>query len=187
LRSKECYTHVIGLDLSLTEPGWALYNVDSKEFTYGVIDVAKFKGMFRIQEILDGVSDLFDNIKSYEDVLLVLEGYSFGSKGAAIINLGELGGVIRHWLWQNTVTYVEVPPTTAKKFLTGSGASGKSIIIKELYKNFGIDTNNDNIADAINLAIIGRQYLGHLDKKVTKEQQKIVDAIFKEKESWMNN
>ena len=54
----------------------------------------------------------------------------------------------------------------AKKFLTGKGDCDKDLILKEVYKRYRnpdgtpIDLENDNIADAINMNMIGRALLG---------------------------
>jgi hypothetical protein len=53
---------------------------------------------------------------------------------------------------------IQVPPTTLKKYISGSGKATKDIMIKEIYKNYGIDTNDNNDADAIGLAILAHEF-----------------------------
>jgi len=45
-----------------------------------------------------------------------------------------------------------IKPTTLKKFITGKGNAKKSTIIKEVYKRWGFNTDNDNTADAYGIA-----------------------------------
>jgi crossover junction endodeoxyribonuclease RuvC len=172
---------IIGLDMSLTEPGWAKYNIEKKELTSGVIDVKQYKGLIRINAIVEAINDLYEDSIDTEHHLVILEGYSFGSKGAAVISIGELGGVVRYELWKNKTKYIEVAPTSAKKFLTGTGTAQKSVIIKEVYKKYNIDVNNDNEADAINLAYIGRAITKDPEIKLNKTQEEVINKITKEK------
>lgn len=171
---------MIGLDLSLTEPGWAKYYIEEDRLDFGIINVGKLKGFARISEIQLQVHNTIDEHETDtpSDTLIVLEGYSFASKGNSAISLGELGGIIRYLFWNDGYEYREVAPTQLKKFITGSGAAGKDIIIKEVYKNFGIDVNNNNAADAIGLAMIGRVAIGKTGNfKPNKEQVKLAKVI----------
>jgi len=47
---------------------------------------------------------------------------------------------------------IAVKPTTIKKFVTGKGNAKKDTIIKEIYKRWGFDTDNNNTADAYAIA-----------------------------------
>ncbi len=167
------YKNIVGLDLSLTSPGFSVYNVDTKEVNSGTWNPDKRKGFERIDWILDQVKLL----TSKPDTFLVIEGYSFASKGAAVISLGELGGIIRHYLWKSNINYKEMPPTTAKKFLCGSGSAQKSIIIKEVYKKYSIDCTDDNQADAVNLMYLGLAIQNQFPFSITKIQQEILDKF----------
>ena len=45
-----------------------------------------------------------------------------------------------------------IATNTLKKFVTGKGNGPKSVIIKGVYKKWGYDVDNDNLADAYGLA-----------------------------------
>ena len=51
-------------------------------------------------------------------------------------------------------------PSQLKKFVTGKGNVEKSVVMKEVYKRFGIDTDDDNTADAVVLGHIGMSLTG---------------------------
>ena len=51
-------------------------------------------------------------------------------------------------------------PSQLKKFATGKGNVDKNVVIKEVYKRFGIDTDDDNTADAVVLGHIGMSLTG---------------------------
>lgn len=131
---------ILALDLSLTAPGYC------RDDNCGTIKVpAKLRGMERIQWIkaeaigrplITGVG------------LVVIEGYSFGSKGAAVINIGELGGVIRHSLWSQSIPYVEIPPSCLKKYATGKGNASKDDVLQAGVMRSGHTFVDNNACDA---------------------------------------
>ena len=57
-----------------------------------------------------------------------IEGYSFGSRGRAIVHIGEFGGIVRHCIADFFDTVMEVPPKTWRKVVTGNGNSAKQAI-----------------------------------------------------------
>jgi Holliday junction resolvasome RuvABC endonuclease subunit len=91
--------------------------------------------------------------------LVVLEGYSFGSKGNAIFQTGELGGILRLWMWENNVPLAIVTPQQMKKYATGSGGSGKDLVLSAAVRRFDRDFTNDE-ADAQWLYAMGCDALG---------------------------
>lgn len=58
------------------------------------------------------------------------------------------------------------------------GNADKNIVIKEVYKRWQFDTNDDNIADAFVLNRIGCQMTGR-DKPQTSIQQVIAEDLVK--------
>lgn len=64
-----------------------------------------------------------------------------------------------------------VPPTTLKKFVTGSGSAQKSEMLLETYKRWGVSFNDDNAADSYGLAMIAR---GHAE---TDYQRKTLQML----------
>jgi Holliday junction resolvasome RuvABC endonuclease subunit len=174
---------IVGLDLSLTATGWATYNTESKVLNSGTVN-SKLKGMDRLDEIvtlIEGmIVHLFRSLKTpitwieaVDNCEVYIENYGFASKGRVVYQ-GELGGIVRYMLWKHGVKYHDIPPTIAKKVLTGKGNCEKSLILKELYKKYKIDVDDDNIADACNLVIIGK--MCHGLEKMTKAQKEIIDT-----------
>lgn len=86
-----------------------------------------------------------------------MEGYAAGAKFGRE-KAGELGYAVKRTLLLALGPKVGYPtivaPTSVKKFTTGSGASRKSEMIKAVYKRWGYDTSDDNVADAYALARI---------------------------------
>jgi len=122
-----------GLDLSLTSTGVATVKGTSRI-------CPKCKGMERLVLIRNEVLAL-------RPEFVVLEGYSFGSRGRALFNIGELGGVIRMALWERDIPFLEVSPSALKKYATGKGNAPKDAVLATAIRNDFEGSNNDE-ADA---------------------------------------
>lgn len=130
---------IIGLDLSLTGTG-----VATSEGTTTI--KPKYKGVERLIEIRTAL-ELLIPFKS----IVIIEGYSFGSKGRAVFNIGELGGVIRTWLCERSSPFAEVPPSNLKLYALGKGGgpgTDKHAMRMEAFKRGGIEFEDDNQCDA---------------------------------------
>ena len=150
--------------------GWALYDRGNDEFTYGVIEPpADMKSpVARIDFALTEVLALLPGSESTwpATVRVFIEGFAFAANGNRALQLAGVGYMIRHALWKRGVPYLEITPNQGKKFLTGKHNCDKNLVLKEVYKRYRtpagepIDVEDDNIADAINMAMIGRTLLG---------------------------
>jgi crossover junction endodeoxyribonuclease RuvC len=108
---------------------------------------------------------VFELCEEHKPDLVALEGYSFGSKFNHEI-MYSIGTVLRYFLWQWEYTYKIIPPTTLKKFVTGKGNSKKDLMMLGVFKNWGFETSDDNVADAYALALCCLfQHLGKSDEK----------------------
>lgn len=89
---------------------------------------------------------------------IVIEGYGGSHKNSLIPGV-ECGTVLRMALITAGLLnkVIEVPPTSLKKFVTGSGNAGKEIVIAYIYKNYGIMIPDNDQADAYGLAQLGRK------------------------------
>lgn len=147
---------IVGLDMSLTSPGYARYIVEVDQLSSGFIDVKKMKmtGMKRILWLRDFVLELVESPNMR--VVVFIEGYSFGSKGRSTIDLAELGGAVRIGLSDMNISFYEIPPASLKRFITGSGNSDKAVVLKELLKRYGHDINQNDEGDAVSLVEFGR-------------------------------
>lgn len=97
-----------------------------------------------------------EKLKFLKDIpkiqLTYIEEISFGSTGSGADQLAALNYFIRVFLLQNNFLFYTVPPTTLKKFITGHGQCKKNLMLKEVYKRWGVDYSDDNLADAYSLA-----------------------------------
>lgn len=141
----------IGIDQSLTCTSVCVYT--GQELTIHRIK-PDHKGVKRLCTIYDTIDNI---LMLHPDAMVAIEGYAFNAKGL-YFNLGEVGGVIRLAVYKREMPLIQVPPTHLKKYITGKGNANKNVMIKELYKNYELDINDDNDADAASLALICREY-----------------------------
>lgn len=137
---------LMAIDPSLNETGICIFNSQNELIYKGIIsNTDKLKDMQRLFYIKNELKKL---IKKYKINLVGIEDYSYGSKGRAIINLGELGGVIRLYLFEQKIPYILIQPTKIKKFITGKGNAKKELMLLKVYKKFNMEFENNNICDA---------------------------------------
>jgi Holliday junction resolvasome RuvABC endonuclease subunit len=110
-------------------------------------------------------------IRRPQPCLVAIEGYAMGSKTRPQM-AGELGGHLRLLLWQAGIPYIIVPPTTLKKYVLGSGNAAKELMLKEVFKRWGYDTDSNDRADAYGLARVAAEFAaGGWTKKFEKLAQ----------------
>ncbi len=86
--------------------------------------------------------------------LVVIEGYAY-ARGNQQAAMGELGGVIRLALQESGVSWMVIPPSNLKKFVTGKGNSPKERVMLDAYKRFWIDGPTTDEVEATCLALMG--------------------------------
>jgi crossover junction endodeoxyribonuclease RuvC len=165
--------NILGIDLSLTGTGLAFlskseespvllglpigsrqklqtFEFPARHYTGWLINSSNSRHLERWNQILGAVLDCASHANQ-----IVIEGYSFGSNQAYARSIAELGGIVRFHLAKRGFTPLEIPPSTLKKFLTGKGNADKNIVLKEVYRRYHVDLDDDNMADAFGLAKLG--------------------------------
>jgi crossover junction endodeoxyribonuclease RuvC len=180
LQTHQC-PRVFALDLSLTGTGFANWGPAKMDLgcTEGLIASSPLKGPARLGFIRDKIRQLVVQGGSPDRTLVLIENYAFGKSNQAH-QMGELGGVIRLMLHEEGYKYFVVTPTRLKKFLTGKGVAEKNLMLKELFKVFGHDVNDDNIADALVLMELGRAMIGHPSKELPKYRREVVEEVLRD-------
>jgi Holliday junction resolvasome RuvABC endonuclease subunit len=138
----------------------------------GNIDTTGLGGMERIDWILAKIAELV-----HEGDFVAIENNAFNAMGSARSKLAELNGIVKFWLWRRKIPYVLVAPTSLKKFILGAGkGKDKSLIIREVYKAYGVDVATDDEADACVLAHIGACLVGAEEPK-NKAQREVLFTL----------
>jgi Holliday junction resolvasome RuvABC endonuclease subunit len=76
-------------------------------------------------------------INKLTDPKIFIEGYSFGSKGQAVFQIAENGGILKYRLKE--YDYKILVPSVIKKFATGKGNADK----QKMYEQFTTDTGTN--------------------------------------------
>jgi len=180
---------VVGLDLSLTDTGWASWLSDEvwlpdsgqapQPTNSGAYEVGRIRpktfGMKRLQQIRDEVLLICAGAD-----LVVIEGYSFGSakqKNSQVHGTGEMGGVVRLALFEEDLAVAEVPPTTLKKFATGVGSCEKGLPLAEAVRRLDYQGGNHNESDALWLMFAGLVHLGVSPVQLPKLQTEALEKV----------
>lgn len=154
---------VIGIDPSLASTGLAFVNGSTSRVRPG-----DRVGVERLDFIASTVREvLFLQMPE----LVVIEGYSFGSAGRGVVQMGEVGGALRLELHRAGVRWIALPPPTVKKYATGKGNSGKPEMLISARDRLGYEGFNDDEADALWLRAAGRELLGDPVVQRTKLQR----------------
>lgn len=138
------------------------------------------------------IIELKDQIKAicqdYNIQKGIMEGLSFGSRGATVFDLGGLAHATRMALIESGVDFIVIPPKTAKKHFTGSGNAKKEDMIAEAHKrdikvsimkkySKTLTDFDDNVVDSVAFMFFLREYLeDKLDKDFIDKVEYSTDA-----------
>ena len=144
----------LGLDLSLTETGWHFLAPGLDKC--GVLKPGdKRRGVERLAWLRRELGAIIAECNKLHPIeRVVIEGYAFGAKNRRE-EMGEWGGVARLALADANLTVFTVQPTSLKQFVTGKGNAQKDEMMLQIFKRWGREFSNNNIADAFALSAIG--------------------------------
>lgn len=125
------------------------------------------------ERFIDITEQILEQISKGDKV--VIEGFSYGSKGRGVSTQYGIGWTIRTALFHKGINYVEVSPGGLKKFATGKGNTSKDNMILPIFKRWGFEHDSDNVRDAYVLAQIGRAIDGK--EKTTNYQNDVLKAL----------
>ena len=183
---------VVGIDYSLTSPAVCVSRdkTFSNSYFYYLNDRKSVQGKFhnilgdQHEEYLTD-QERYENIASWvltiladfkkEDVVILIEDYSFGSKGK-VFNLAENCGILKYMLYKAGYKFFTVPPTVVKKSATGKGNATKEKMYEAFVNETGIDLHNiispttklgSPTTDIVDAWYIARHMHEQLNKKET--------------------
>ena len=158
---------VIGLDLSITAPGFC--GTDGKAWS---LKLPAKHGDERLLTIAEAVAELARD--SLPD-LVVIEDLPTHAHGAGIT--GMVHGAARTELVRLGARYALVPPATLKKFATGKGNADKTAMAMAAYKRDEIEFSDDNECDAWWLWVAGMTHLGEPPFPLPSDQTAALDKV----------
>lgn len=128
--------------------------------------------MARIGEL---VAHAMAACRDFQADLVLIEGYSYGSKGNAK-DMVELGAIVRWELMTEGPLILEVSPTRLKKWATGKGNASKPAVVSALSHRYQREFRSDNEADAFALAMLGLAATGRANVG-TKWQREVATQV----------
>lgn len=179
---------IIGIDPSLTGTAICAYKPFSsvsptaRMARYSSEPSHSFQERMQRFQILVNSIGIFlsDYLIDREFLTVFIEGYSFGSKGRAVYDIAEYGGILRNKLWMEGLQVVEVPPMTLKKFATGKHMADKTMMALHAFKRWGVEYGTSDEIDAYCLCRLGECYL-ELQGCDTDFQREAIAALKGEK------
>jgi Holliday junction resolvasome RuvABC endonuclease subunit len=162
---------VLGLDLSLTSTGIAVVGdeVLPEPRTWQVVPKT-LRGVERLSWIADQVMDA---VTFTGPDIIAIEGYSFGARGNAVFQLGELGGVVRYALHRLGHSFVEVPAGEWRKQLFGRGNLAKDMVRVEALKRYSVEFDSLDVLEAWCVATAALRRAQGLDRPEPKRRRKV--------------
>lgn len=145
--------NVAGLDLSTKQIGYA--TPDGRLLS--ISGHAKADDPYRrLHELTRELVHAF-RLNPPRPELVVVEDYALGAPGRlSLIRLGEIGGIVRTWLFEQDYRIALVSPGTVKRFATGKGNADKYAMIRRAIELGARGNVNDDEADAFHLRRMGR-------------------------------
>lgn len=140
---------ILGIDIS-TYTGLC-FSINGTEFQSEVINFPSQKGMQRLQSIADAIDK---RLEVWKPTLCIIEGYSYASK-FMIINMIEIGAIVRNTVYRRGIPYYDVPPKVVKVFAGAPGNAKKKVVAKAVEAQWGFTSPSDDIVDAYILNRIG--------------------------------
>jgi Holliday junction resolvasome RuvABC endonuclease subunit len=161
----------LGLDLSLTATGIALVgDAPLPEQPYrAAVPPRGLRGAVRLSWLGRAV---MDEVERMQPDLVAIEGYSFGARGNAVFQLGELGGVIRFLLFERGMLTVEVAPGEWRKQLFGRGNLPKDQVRVEAWKRYAVEFDSLDVLEAWCVATAAHRRTQGLDKPLPKRRSR---------------
>lgn len=148
--------YFVGIDSSYTGCGIVVIDESSNIIVEKLISTFKNKDNLqdiekRIVDITNEISTILLPLKKKVQTVCI-ENISYSSKGQRICEMAALNYYVRIFLYLNDFIFLPIPPTSLKKFVTGTGKCQKDLMLLKCYKKFNVEFSDNNICDAYCLA-----------------------------------
>lgn len=138
--------NMLALDIS-TNTGWCTEIVKG-HIVSGVWNLTPRKNESKGMRLIKFKASLSEVCKSESINLIVFEGAVTYGKFPNHVGV-ELQGVLKLFCEENKIEYKSYMPTEIKKFATGKGNADKPKMVAAAQSRFGMQSNDDNEADAV--------------------------------------
>jgi len=174
----------LGVDPSLSGTGLVILDTEGRVTQQKEISTKKTNSRYDIEErIINIGNDVIEFVHRIIPLIQVcyIEDISFGSSGESSVQLASLNYYIRIQLLNTHIPFYTISPSQLKKYISGNGQAKKELMLKEVYKRWGVDYNSNNLADAYSLARYAldnyKKGIFELHKKIKEKKKKKYDII----------
>lgn len=162
---------VLGIDLSMTATGIA--GNDSGEVWMKTIPSKPGQIEDRLMGIVKQVNAI---ISEHQPTCVVIEGLAMASSTGSSHERSFLHFAVRASLRMRRIPFYICAPSSLKKFVSGGGKCEKSMIIREVYRNWNVVAADDNQADAAGLSFVAAAIEGTY-KPTNQAQREVVAKV----------
>ncbi len=144
----------VGIDPSLTNTGLVILNEEAEVLNQELIMTSSKEDIeVRLIKIRDHIMYSLTNDELDKFFHVCIEGLSFMSKGQGFTQLAGLHYFLRTCLYQRSgdIEYKVIAPTSLKKFVF-KGNAKKELMLLKIFKRWGTEFEDSNLADAYGLA-----------------------------------
>ena len=136
---------VLSIDQSLRKSGLAFFKESELQFLSLLKTDKELDQVASLSQFLHEFRKLLDKVQAgHSDLVVVVEGMSFGSVGPSVRVLAGVYFLIALECFWRGIPFYEIPPQTIKKFATGKGnTKGK----KPLFENLPEKVQADILAN----------------------------------------
>lgn len=149
----------------------------------------------RYRALVDPIEEV---LRQHKPRMALIETYPYGVSSKSVVDLGELGGILRDAVLRHCEHVLEVNVVHVKLFATGSTGGGaypkgltdeqreqmraerraesKHAVKTALEERYGITLRNDDVADAFALKQMGACLVG-LAEPLTDFEARVVDGL----------
>ncbi|MBM4076040.1 MAG: crossover junction endodeoxyribonuclease RuvC [Planctomycetes bacterium] len=159
--------NTMGLDLSLTSTGVSIGGMTES------IRVDT-QGVERLKEIRNRI---LETVAKQEINAVAVEGYSYASRMSHSHSLGELGGVVRLALFEQSIPFFVIAPTARAKFATGKGNAGKSEVVSAISAKTGIIWGGGDGGDRCDAWVLEQMLIAKLNRSHYHWSKEQLDAL----------
>ena len=172
----------LGLDLSLTGTGAVIIDDDYK-IIHQAVWSNNYRSIDRLEFIYAEIDELIAEYHHKDNIdYAVLESPAFGvGNQGRLFDLGDAAGIVKLELAKNGIEFSLVSPQGLKKYISGKQTRGnkstKDLVILDIYKKYGVEFRENNIADAYVLARIAHDLC--CDCEIDEYQREVLKVVRK--------
>ena len=144
-------TDILAIDPSLTRSGIA-YNHRKDKYVTHTFGISKERGLERLVKLREYFRPWISLTS-----LLVLEGYSMGSRGQ-VFDIAEFVGMLKLIAYDACTDVLLVPPSSLKAFVTLNGNADKQRVLDHIKGLWGGEYTDSDEAEAFALLKMGEAY-----------------------------